>query len=164
MEDHDTDLKVTETMQNYVYKKLSKLIDESVEFVDVEPARKEQRLPSCSEPTIKLLKDTEPINLDAASVEPDVIKQVKPKITRRTLEPDGLSEAAKVDMAAIDVNRVTECTKLWKEKKGKDRKLFKYKEKKSILYQIEPENEFSKQRKKNNWCETKIAKYKQTSK
>lgn len=162
LEDHDADLKVTESMQNFVYKKLSKLIDESVEFVDVGPPKTKRRKVA-TDATVKLLRDTQPIDLDAVEVELDVLNQVRPVIARRTVEPDTVSEEERIKASAIDINQVTASTQHWKEKKGKDRKLFKYKEKNAALYQIDTTNEFTKLRKKNNWCETKIAKFKHTN-
>lgn len=158
-EDGDADLHVPESMQNFVYKKLSKMIADSVEFVDVDVKPSKKRKTRGGVPTVKLLKDTAPIDLDAKIIELDVINQVKPVIKRRLIESDQLVEEDMIKAAVIDADSITKSTECWEEKSGKDRKLFRYREKNGVFYQIEPDNEFTKMRKKNNWIESKIAKF-----
>lgn len=155
----ETILLVNESMQNFVYKKMSKMIEDSVEFVDVKSSKSKKRK-SEAVPVIKLLKDTEPINLEAGEYEYPAPKQVKPTICRREIEPDALNDVEKIQVATISADQVTKSTAAWRDHTKKDKNLFKYKEKKSSLYFIEPENEFSKMRKKNNWSESKIRNYK----
>lgn len=134
------------------------MIGESVEFVEVDPSKpKKKRKKSTT--TIKLLKDTDPINLEADTVY-ERIQQVKPDIRKRQIEDDDLTSEEKLRAAAVDVRQVSESTQSWKHKPPRDNKVFKYKEKSAKLYLIEPENEFTKLRKKNNWSETKIHNFK----
>lgn len=135
------------------------MIEDSVEFVDVKSTKSKKRK-SEAEPVIKLLKDTEPINLESNECEYPARNQVKPTICRREIEPDALSDMDKFHAATITAEQVNESTAAWKDRTKKDKNLFKYKEKKSSLYFIESENEFSKMRKKNNWSESKIRNYK----
>lgn len=159
VEEHDVDLKISETMQNFVYKKLSKMIGESIEFIDVK-SPKTAKQKGTTDTIIKLLNDTEPINLESQEYEYSTQKQTKPIICRRQIELDNLTDEEKIQTAAITADQLWESTKAWKYPTPKDKNLFKYKEKKSNLYFIEPENEFSQIRKKNNWSETKIVNYK----
>jgi hypothetical protein len=147
-------------MQQFVYKKMSKLIENSVEFVDVSPKKRNQ--PPVSPSIVKLLRDTEPINLDAENEVYPTLHQVKPIIRKRQLEPDHLDENTKIQLTAVDGQSILQQKEVqkWKVRPAKDNKEFRYREKNGTKYQIEPENEFTKGRKKNNWSENKIMKYK----
>lgn len=145
-------------MQNFVYKKMCEIIEKSVEFVDVDPSKPKKKRKNYTT-VIKLLKDTDAINLEADKVY-ERIQLVKPDIRKRQFEADKLTNEEKIRAAAVDISQVSESTKSWKEQPARDKKFFKYKEKSSNLYFVEPENEFTKLRKKNNWSETKISKFK----
>lgn len=159
------DLNVPKSMQDFVYKKMSKKIGDSIEFVEMTPKKDKKRKQKDAASTccVRLLKDTDPItkidaDLDDAS---NPNKSTKIEIKRRTVEPDIYNFDEKIKMAAVDGEKILKQTdtKGWRLKKSKSQKLFQYREKKSILNLVEPANEFSALRKKNNWNESKIAKF-----
>lgn len=88
--------------------------------------------------------------------------QIKPIIRKRLLEPDYLTKEDKLRLASVDGNSILQQSDVqsWKARPLKESKLFRYKEKNGTMYPIDPDNEFTKARKKNNWSESKIAKYK----
>lgn len=148
-------------MQDFVYKKMAMKIANSVEFVEIKPkkVKKREQNDVSNGCYVRLLKDTDPIT--KIDVEPDILfdKSAKLEIKRRLIEPDNYNLDEKIKMAAIDGARVLQQidTKGWKSKKPKPHKIFNYRAKKSILHCVEPSNEFSALRKKNNWNESKIA-------
>lgn len=165
--DHDeieADLNVPKSMQDFIYKKMAKKIADSIEFVETVPKKEKKRKQNgnaTNECCVRLLKDTDPIT--KIEVELDVPlesnKRPKLKIKRREVEADVYSHEEKIKMAAIDAERILQQTdtKGWKSKKPKSHKLFEYRAKKSVLNLVEPTNEFSALRKKNEWNESKIA-------
>lgn len=160
----ETDLKVPKTMQDFVYKKMSKTIENSIEFVQLPDEKPKKRKETFK---VKLLNDTDPIqHYESNFSEFTPIKQVKPEIKMRVIEHDQVSETDKFRMAAVDGNEIIlqKETKDWKQKKIKPDKFYRYKEKNNLLYLIEAENEFTKLRKKNNWSESKIAGFRQKKK
>lgn len=150
------DLKISESMQTFVYKKLSQILADQIEFVEVKPKKLSKKEPK---PIVRLLSDTDPIVLRGDELCTDTIskkKQKRPHLGRRTVEVDELSEKEKLQAAtatpadiSADANRV--------ERKANDRNLYRYKAIQSKLYLIEQDTEFTKLRKKNNWSESKIA-------
>lgn len=171
--DHDEieeDLKISKPMQDFVYKKMSKRINESIEFVEVSTIKKNKHKHKAVEEAIRgvrLLNDTDiiqHIDLGDERLQTELIGKAvtkKPKIKRRIIEPDELREDKKLKLAVIegdDILQQTE-TKAWKLKKIRPKKVFNYREKKSVLYLQEPQNEFTALRKKNNWNENKIANF-----
>ena len=155
-EESDSELTIPAAMQASVYQRLSKMIEKSVEFVAVSSKAAGNQLEAAD---IKLLRDTEPIRMIESEPSGFVVKQKKPKIKRRRLEDDDLDEKEKLRQACVTGEAVLsqEDVKALQIKKEKADKIFKYKSKKGVLYEIEPENEFSKLRKRNNWSEKKIA-------
>ncbi|XP_055709925.1 uncharacterized protein LOC129805772 [Phlebotomus papatasi] len=157
-EEVDKELPVTESMQKFMSKKLSDLVAKQTYFVEESPRKKVSASPNDS--GIRLLKDSqvyvkeENISNEQMELPRAPKKKKKPKIS------DELTENEKVQQSAIcpDIILNQEDIRHWDTKtKGK---IFHYREKKSKLYLQEPENEFTKIRKKNNWDESKIAKYK----
>lgn len=145
-------------MRNFVYKKMSNIINETIEFVDIDtsnPVKKKTNITT----VVKLLKDTDPIDLDADQKYERTV-QVKPDIRKRQIEADNLSNDEKIRAASINIVQLNESIGGWNHRPLKENKFFKYREKKGNLYLIEPENEFTKLRKKNNWSETKIHNFK----
>lgn len=145
---------------------MSKKIDESIEFVEISTKKIKKRKIAqdvSSSCCVRLLSDTDPIiSIDfVPEVNVKPVEGRKPEIKRRIVEPDEYNDEEKLKLASIDSQSILQQTetKNWKPKKVKSNKLFKYRERNSILYSIEPENEFTTLRKKNNWCESKIAKF-----
>lgn len=166
-EDIERDFKVPKTMQDFVYKKLSKKIENSIEFVDIKYKDKSKRHAD-TKACVKLLRDTDPITHVDFTDEFCTSKHNKRKkveIKRRIIEPDNCDEHEKLCLASISGEQVLQKddTKAWKPKKSKSNKLFNYREKNSTLYLIEANNEFLALRKKNNWSENKIANFRKKS-
>lgn len=160
LDEQENNLKISKSMQDFVYKKMSKTIENSVEFVDV-PTKKSKTKEGKA--IVKLLKDTEPIKHYKFDVfESVIINQIKPVIKIRVIEKNALTEDDKIQMACVNGDDILSRKEVqnWKEKKPKSHKIFSYKEKNNVLYLIEPENEFSKLKKKNNWSESKITGFK----
>lgn len=158
----ETDLRVPKSTQDFVYKKMSRRIEESVEFVEFSDKKSKKKNHSDDEMSgIRLLKDTDPITKIDLISEDDMKpnKGTKFELKRRIVEPDGYSQEEKIRMTVIDGESILKQTEIkgWKLKKVKPNKMFNYRAKKSIVEFIEPENEFSALRKKNNWNESKIA-------
>lgn len=162
---------VPKSMQDFVYKKLSMKIADSVDFVEIEGSKKKkkQKQKDKSEvgPLVRLLKDTEPIKyLDVT--EGDAVDWVKPAkctkldIKRKVIEPDKIDESEKIRAAVVEGADILakRDTKAWNTKKSDKKKIFEYKERKSTLHLVEEDNEFSKLRRKNNWDDSKISKEK----
>lgn len=154
----ESDSNVPESMQDFIYKKLSKVIDESIEFVEISTKMNKKRKSTRDEfGCVRLLKDTGPITkIGFEPTEP--VNRKRCEIKRRIIEPDGYDEEKKLKMASIDGESILQPTetKSWKSK-VKPNKVFNYREKKSVLYEVEARNEFTDLRKKNNWSEKKIA-------
>lgn len=155
-------------VQDIIYEKLSSKIQESIEFVDI-PMKKKKKTNKeidCPSVGVRLFKDTDVIqryDFSDITTSSDIIfkKSKRPEIRRREIEIAEMTENDKLELASVDGKYILEQseTKYWKEKKPKPRKVFNYREKKSILYFVEPKNEFSAMRKKNNWTESKIANF-----
>ncbi|XP_055322699.1 uncharacterized protein LOC129578336 [Sitodiplosis mosellana] len=163
-DESESDLNVPKSMQDFVYKKMSKKINDSIEFVEVSTKKSKKRKSAQDEiGCVRLLSDTDPIT--AIDFQPEIndkpVEGKKLEVKRRIVEPDVYNDEEKVKMVSIDGESILQQTetKSWKPKKVKPNKLFKYREKNAVLYAIEPKNEFTALRKKNNWCESKIAKF-----
>lgn len=159
----EADLNVSKSMQDFVYKKMSKKIGDSIEFVEICPKSTKKRKKDDVGNCVRLLKDTAPIKhidfMPESLTNPTVGKKLEVK--RRIVEPDGYDDDEKLKMVSVDGEQILKQTetKGWKSKKIKPNKLFNYHEKNSVLYYIEPSNEFTALRKKNNWTESKIANF-----
>lgn len=149
-------------MQDFVFKKMSKKIEDSIEFVEVPPKKKTKKnmLPNetCC---VRLLKDTEPITKIDLITEDDMksVNNKKIELKRRLVEPDNYNDEEKIKLVAVDGESILKQLEIksWKSKKSRQNKVFNYRKNKTVLHFIEPENEFSALRKKNNWDESKIA-------
>lgn len=151
---------IPEEVQKFVSKKLAKILDDRLEFVDVRgdgnaSERSERDAP------IRLLNDVVlDINWTAdESVECD--RRKKPKITKRRLPDvdDAKSELERLKAVAVDVGDVSNEVTKWKTTpKGR---VFQYiSNKNGKLCEVEADTEFSEKRRRNNWDESKISKKK----
>lgn len=150
------DLKISDSMQNFVYKKLSQILANQIEFVEVKQKKISRKEPK---PIVRLLSDTDPIVLRKEDHSSDLItkeKRKRPHLGRRTVEVDQLNQIEKLQAAIVTPADISADAKRL-EHKAKDRNLYRYKAIQSKLYLIEPDTEFTKLRKKNNWSESKIA-------
>lgn len=152
-------------VQDVLYQKMSTIIEDSFDFVDVKVKPKKRERTAEAVPCVKLFKDTESIvYLDVVEGEAaDWIppsKHAKVDVKKRIIEPDQYDEDEKIRLAVVDGKQILERsdTNWWKRRRNMDKKHFQYKEVNSVLHLIEEENEFSAMRRKNNWDESKIGK------
>lgn len=165
--EHHTDLDIPNSMRDFVYKRLSANIDSLVEFVEVaeKPQKKKRKKEKA---VVKLLSDTGPIEHIEQPVEVSfdfpIIKKRKPQIKRRQVDGDLYSDDDKLRISAVESKSILDGdeTRRWKTKETRPHKMFEYHEKNNVLYFVEPKNEFSAQRKKNNWTESKISKWRKS--
>lgn len=164
-------------MQDFFYNKMSMNIASSIEFVDIdgvcgygERTMKSSRTRDENESAVKLLKDTDltitHIDETVTPNEPILTKQTKPPIARRQIEPNEMTEKEKLRIVAVDGESIIQGNdvRYWNiNKKIRTNKIFNYREKNCKLYLVEPTYEFSAKRKKNNWTESKISKWKPSS-
>lgn len=163
--DHQNDLSIPKSMQDFIYKKLSKKIASKIIFVDADYKRESKKTKVGNESAVKLLKDTEPIiHIDemVALDEPIIVERSKPSIVKRQVEPDRMTDEEKLRAVAVNGKSILEGNEVrcWKARRVRTQKIFNYREKNKRLYLVEPTNEFSTKRTKNNWTESKIAKWK----
>lgn len=156
---------------------MSMNIASSIEFVDIDgvcgyDARtmKSSKTRDKNESALKLLQGTEltitHIDETVTANQPIITKQTKPSIVRRQIEPNEMTESEKLRIVAIDgesIMRGNDFRNRNINKKFRTNKIYNYREKNCKFYLIEPTNEFSAKRKKNNWTESKISKWKPSS-
>lgn len=155
-----SDLNVSEQMQQFIYKKLSKIIDDQVEFVDKKcKKRKSKAADEEIVDNLRLLSDSE--ETVKFFTEPELSeKRQKVSIKRRkAADETEVSEDDKIKSSAVDTRSIESEVKTWSDKVKHppiDYKLIK-----GIAYIRETPNEFTKVRNKNSWSENKIknAKY-----
>lgn len=150
-----SEINVSKTMQEFIGKKLSKLIDDQVEFVEVKRAKKTE------DPVdnLRLLRGTKEVVkfIDEPGFVDD---REKVPIKRRKVDGETeLKESLKIQAAAIESTQIEAEVKSW-TKKSRHQPI-EYKNIKGTGYLREPTNEFTKARNKNGWGEAKIknAKY-----
>lgn len=162
--EHIDDLLIPEEVQKFVSKKLAKIIENRVEFVDIRRDKDTNVRTNNIQEQIKLLDDVV-LNIDWANN--DTLQhgnRIKPEIKKRKL-PDvdnAKTELVRLKEAVIDLKDVSKEVGNWKPRpKGT---VFEYHEKNGRLFEVEPKTEFSEKRKKNNWDESKISRNKSWSK
>lgn len=155
-------------MQKFVSKKLAKIIENRVEFVDIrsnEVTRiRTKNITSKHDEQIKLLDDVV-LQIDWDGNEtPQHSGRKRPQIKKRKLQDvdHSKTEIARLSEAVIDLRDVAKEVSNWMTKPK--RTAFRYHEKNGRLFEVEEKTEFSVKRKKNNWDESKIARNKNFSK
>lgn len=152
-----SEINVSASMQEFIGKKLSKLIDEQVEFVEMNGTKKKRK----EEPVdnLRLLSGTN--DVVKFIEEPNIIDtREKVPIKRRKVEGEiEIKESRKIQSAAIETTEIEGEVKSW-AKKSRHQPI-EFKAIKGTGYLREPTNEFTKERNKNGWGESKIknAKY-----
>jgi hypothetical protein len=146
-----SELNVSETMKNFIGKKMSSLIEKEVEFVTV----KEQKINCETKDRVKLLKGCK----QALKLEDPVDDTVREKVEIKRRKVDGnedkIKESKKLSLASTDITKIQQEISLY-DKKVKH-KPFSFKSASDgKCYLQEPPNEFTAARKKNNWDESKI--------
>lgn len=152
---------ISQHMQDHFWFKLRQIIDQQVEFIDV-PSHKIKTRKHTITGGIKLLShNDEYLCLHDNYVHEKILTKVIPEQTKEDL--DRVEECAvTVDWIMSEKNK-KEFLKV--SNYPRKPKIEFYKSKKSILNFIEPKNEFSELRRKNNWSECKISrKYKPKTK
>lgn len=159
----NNDMQVTESMQNFMHKKLNQIIEKRIEFVTIASPPVEERTTSDDvQPMVRLFRDSAPINLtEESNNEPSTTatKQKRRKtIKRRFPEEDGLIEADRLAGVVVSTEDIQREVSAW-TKPVNNKKLFEYvaHKYKKQLHVKEADNEFTSMRKKNNWSENKIA-------
>lgn len=160
-DDIETDLNVPKSMQEFIYKKMSQKIADSIQFVDVKKNKQEMEMHQKAG-CVRLLRNMDPITSigDELQESTNSGKRKTFRVKRRLVEPDEYNFDEKMKLASIDGESILQQldTKSYPNK-IKANKVFNYREKKSTLHYIEPDNEFSKLRRKNKWNESKIANF-----
>lgn len=147
-----SEINVSAHMQSFIGKKLSALIDGQVEFVEVKDRKKKGRDKKVDR--VRLLSDsTEVVKFIDAPLYVETRTKVPIKRRNADKEPE-LDETAKVEKAAVNPEAVAEEVKTWNKKSKHDP--IEYKTSKGIGYLKDPPNEFTQQRNKNMWSESKI--------
>lgn len=146
-----SEINVSSTMQQFIGKKLSKLIEGQVEFVSMNSEQTDEdeavdnlRLLSGTEKVIKFIH------------EPTFIENRKkvPTKRRNVDEESEPAESEKVQSVVLNSKGIQDEIKQWKNKPK--RKPTEYKSIKGTAHIRESTNEFTKDRNRNNWSETKI--------
>ncbi|TDG43671.1 hypothetical protein AWZ03_009914 [Drosophila navojoa] len=161
-----SDLQISKEMQTHLWGKLTAIIQNQVEYCEVisdQPtngslkAEKENAWFS----QVKLLSNADCYVVD--DIEPKAGPQKRPTIKRRQLEDDKVQAKTDATLAAIAVDGDSILSgrdmQSWVPRKPRKDKFFEYRATDALghkLQAIEPTNEFTKQRRKNNWNETKI--------
>ncbi|XP_064556256.1 uncharacterized protein LOC135440822 [Drosophila montana] len=159
-----SDLQVSPEMQTHLWQKLSTIIQNQIEYCATEQpshsAPPEEKTPWYSR--VKLVANADCYVVD--DIEPELVPQQKPTIRRRQLvgeEQDKTSTTAALASVAVSGDAILKGKDVlsWAPRRYRKDKLFEYKAcdaQGHKLLAIEATNDFTAQRRKNNWNETKI--------
>lgn len=153
---------IPEEVQKFVSKKLTKIIESRVEFVDISKNEKtiDQGQPQSEQDQIKLLNDVV-LKIDWNDSDREHhCKRKRPEIRKRIISDvdNSKTDAIRLKEAVIEVEDISKEVSNWISKPK--RTLFEYREKNGRLFEIQPKTEFSEKRQKNNWDESKISRNK----
>lgn len=100
-------------MQDFVYKKMSKKINNSIEFIEVSSKKSKKKKANQDElGCVRLLSDTDPIT--AIDFVPEVVDRPvdykKPEIKRRIVEPEEYNDEEKLKLTSIDSDSILQQT------------------------------------------------------
>ncbi|XP_058817145.1 uncharacterized protein LOC131680447 [Topomyia yanbarensis] len=145
----ETNINVTESMRNFFGKKLSSIIDQTIEFVYTDDGTLKKK---CSDPCgVRLLKDCD-VFLQVSSNVESKTKFKNHKKVRRQLDK---IEMKKVQLVAVDANYVAhKTTQCWSNRPKAI--VYTYKGENLNFFLQYPANEFTIKRRKNKWDESKI--------
>ncbi|KAM8718374.1 hypothetical protein ACLKA7_000186 [Drosophila subpalustris] len=154
------DLQISEHMQTHIWRKLSAIIQNQIEFCEPQT---QQMMGEEEEKAISQVKLV--ANADcfiSNEIRPEKLPQKKATIKRRQLE---LEQPDRSTLSSIAVSGEFilngQDMKCWAQRQSRNHKLFAYKAcdaQGHKLLAIEPTNEFSALRRKNKWNESKICK------
>lgn len=159
--EHIDDLLIPEEVQ--VSKKLAKIIENRVEFVDVHGNDESEHRTDNTVEQIKLLGNVV-LNIDWTDGETANCKRKKQEIKKRKLPDvdDTKTDSDRIRESVIGLEDVSKEVGNWKSRsKGV---VYEYREKNGKLFEVEPTTEFSALRKRNNWTENRISRNKSLSK
>lgn len=145
-------MNISDQTKKYIWKQLSEKINASVEYVDVAT---DSTGDAVQEPQasfgVKLFSDSDVV-VDSTCL--TQCHEERNNRKRRKLSPP--PDVEKCKTVAVDEAFVKNETSTWSKRSKSE--IYNFKEKNSQLYLVEPDNEFTKMRKKNNWSESKIKK------
>lgn len=151
------DLLIPEEVQKFVSKKLAKIIENRVEFVDIRGSDEAEHRTDNTVQQISLL-DNVVLSIDWADGETTKYNERKKQDIKKRKIPDvddSKADSVRIREAVIHLEDVSKEINNWKTRpKGT---VFEYHEKNGKLYEVEPTTEFSAMRKRNNWNECKIS-------
>ncbi|EDW82363.1 uncharacterized protein Dwil_GK25165 [Drosophila willistoni] len=158
------DLKFSEEMRTHFWKKLSQIIRNQVEFCQIKTSGQTEEIPI---PGCVQLVSNAKCYLNTEIVEPTGPLK-KPIIKKRRLSEEAATEDDAIVLAACTVSGQevldSKDTMYWTERKPHPNKFFQYKSNKKIngqellkAVEVVPTNEFTLQRLKNKWDESKIS-------
>ncbi|EDW66192.1 uncharacterized protein [Drosophila virilis] len=161
-----SDLQVSPEMQTHLWQKLSTIIQNQIEYCATEQPSKSGPLDEKKTAwysRVKLVADADCYVVD--DIEPELIPQRKPTIRRRQLEGEELDKpttSAALASVAVSGDSILNGQDVlnWAPRRCRKDKLFEYKACDELghkLLAIDATNEFTAQRRKNNWNETKIS-------
>lgn len=149
---YQSEINISETMKNFIAKKMSSLIEKEVEFVTI----KEQKIENLEiKGCVKLLKGCKQA-LKCEDPVDEIIRN-KVEVKRRKIDgnKDNMKESKKLSLASTDLIKIQQEVKFHENKIR--HKSFNFKTASDgKCYLQEPPNEFTAARKKNNWDESKI--------
>lgn len=156
---NNKDVHVTQSMQSFVAKKLASLIDDQVQFVDVPDQVIEPDDDDCDNGIRLFSSSTAPVKAlspDSVPIQPP--KRAKKRKSRK--EDASPDESTKLAESVVDPSYILDQVELKSWHKRDDKRLAKkvdsYNLRKGQLYTVEPSNEFTGMKKKNNWEYSKI--------
>lgn len=155
-------MQVTESMQNFMHKKLNQILEKRIEFVEIASLDTDDSPEHCQS-SVRLFRDSAPIILDEPSVaapEPSIKQKRRKKLKRRLASEDVVQcEADKLSASVVTEKDIQLEVSSWRQRPAKPHKHFEYVAHKHTkqLHLKETVNEFTQLRKKNNWSENKIA-------
>lgn len=156
---------MTPSMQNYVAKKLASIIDDQVQFVEPRLETADQKDDDDDDAVgIRLFSNSVApvtvLNTEEASVpssQPTKKKKNKKQKSARDPSPD---QATKLSEAAVDASFILDQieVKRWHKNTTRlEKNVDHYNLRNGNLFPVEPINEFTKLKRKNNWDPKKIS-------
>ncbi|ALC49325.1 CG32554 [Drosophila busckii] len=154
-----SNMQISEQMQKHIWRKLSAIIENQIEFYETnirDPHQEET--PNINQ--VQLVANANCYIQD--DIVPEVIQQKRPKIKRRQVEDEPTSKAESLASIVVCGETILKGQDMqhWAQRKPRKDKLFEYKTcnaQDCKLQAIDPTNEFTAQRHKNKWNESKIS-------
>ncbi|XP_058451180.1 uncharacterized protein LOC131430320 isoform X2 [Malaya genurostris] len=148
----ESDLNPSTSVKNFIGKKLSSIIDNKVEFVDVDCGKLNET--SSDLHRIQLLRDFYVSIHDLPEDETDRCYQISRQLVKANVNDD---IEANIQLAAVDANHIVrESLQRWSNRPNR---VYTYVGCKSNLILKDPVNEFTVMRQNNLWNESKISSF-----